>query len=101
MDYLPVARAANYFKESDLADVPDNLLNNCLVECGDKPDFVLLDSAGHLGHLEFDLLLQRLKGPCVIALDDIFHVKHSQSYIQITSDARFKVLAMAREKYGF
>ena len=101
VDYLPASRAANYFAESDLADVPDNLLCNCLKEFGYRPDFVLLDSAGHLGYREFKMLIQRLEGPCIIALDDIFHVKHSQSYDHITKDARFKVLAVVREKYGF
>jgi hypothetical protein len=81
--------------------VPDDLLGGCLREFGGRPDFVLLDSAGHMGHIEFAYLLSQLTGPCHIALDDIRHIKHHRSFRQIQSNPRFELLVSSNEKFGF
>ena len=67
----------------------------------DRPDFVLLDSGGHMGFVEFRYLIDTLRGPCVIALDDVGHVKHFRSFETIRRDERFEVLAQSDEKFGF
>jgi hypothetical protein len=67
-----------------------------------QPDFVLLDSAGHLGHLEFVYTTSKLRGRCFIALDDTNHVKHYQSVLDMKQDPkRFRIVAESKEKFGF
>ena len=101
IDHQEHERAALYFKETEFANVPDDLLGECLRQWEGRPDFVLLDSAGHLGHIEFQHLLSQLATPCVIALDDIHHIKHHRSFRQMQADARFEILVSSREKFGF
>jgi hypothetical protein len=63
-------------------------------------DLVLLDSAGHMGFVEFNYLLTLLRKPCIVALDDIRHVKHWKSYAFIVADPRFEVLEVGDERHG-
>lgn len=65
-----------------------------------KVDFALLDSGGHLGKIEFDYLISKIKQPCGIALDDTRHIKHFESRDMILSDKRFEVICDNEEKYG-
>ncbi len=101
VDHQEAERALLYFKETDFEGVPDDLLGWCLQRFDGKPDFVLLDSAGHMGNIEFNYLIERLQGECCIALDDVFHIKHYKSYRQIESDPRFELIHLSREKFGF
>ncbi|HOK65214.1 MAG TPA: glycosyltransferase [Anaerohalosphaeraceae bacterium] len=101
VDHPEPVRAERYYQETDFPDVPDDLLGQCLEAFDGRPDFVLLDSAGHLGWIEFQYLLERLKGPCILALDDIYHVKHYRSFQQMQNDKRFEILAASKEKFGF
>jgi hypothetical protein len=101
VDHADRERALLYFNETNFADVPDDLLGECLARFDFKPDFVLLDSAGHLGEIEFKYLISRLKGVCYIALDDIFHVKHHKNFVNIQQDSRFVVKISSKEKFGF
>jgi FkbM family methyltransferase len=101
VDHQEQERALLYFKETDFSSVPEDLLGQCLRQVENRPDFVLLDSAGHMGHLEFNYLLDQLKGPCHIALDDIHHIKHHRSFRQMQTDPRFEMLVSSREKFGF
>src|SRR5207248_1789299 len=94
-------RADLYHRETDFPGVQDDMLGRCIKECNGRPDFVLLDSAGHIGYQEFSYLVKLLEGPCVIALDDVYHIKHHKSLQQIQSDPRFNILALSREKFGF
>lgn len=100
VDHRPDVRARWYYKETDFPDVPDDLLGLCLKQFDFRPDFVLLDSAGHIGGIEFDYLVQRLQGVCWIGLDDIQHIKHHRSYERILSDSRFECVATSQEKFG-
>jgi len=102
VDYDETERRQRYFEETDFCDVPEEVLAAVLDRFDGRPDFVLLDSAGHMGYLEFRYLLERLKGACVLALDDIKHVKHYKSFQHILTDPRFTVLARDNDdRFGF
>jgi hypothetical protein len=101
VDHEPEKRVELYFRETDFPHLPDDMLGQALGEFGNKADFVLLDSGGHMGHVEFRYVTSRLRGPCWIALDDIFHVKHHQSFADVQDDPRFEVQTISREKFGF
>jgi hypothetical protein len=101
VDHQPGSRAALYFGETDFPDVPEDLLGVCLKEMDYSPDFVLLDSGGHMGNVEFNYVLPLLKSSCIIALDDINHVKHYRSLQQILADDRFELIERSDEKFGW
>lgn len=101
IDHKEHERAILYYKETDFHGIPEDLLRESLAAFDFKPDFVLLDSGGHMGNIEFNYLLSLLKGPCFIALDDVFHVKHAISFKQIKGDKRFVLLTHGKEKFGF
>ena len=101
VDHEEPDRVRLYMGETDFPGVPDDMLGAALARFDFRPDFVLLDSGGHMGFVEFGYLIDQLKGPCHIALDDIYHVKHYRSFQQIKQDARFRVVAASEEKFGF
>jgi hypothetical protein len=101
VDHEEADRARFYHRETDFPSLPEDLLGKSLATFDYRPDFVLLDSGGHLGHLEFRYVIDKLRGPCVIALDDIHHVKHYQSFRDMRADDRFDVIAASEEKFGF
>ena len=101
VDHREQNRAEFYQRETDFPNVPDNLLYKSLEVFNFKPDFVLLDSAGHMGFVEFKYLLENLKGACYIALDDTNHVKHYKSVQHIQQDPRFEIVISSKEKFGF
>jgi hypothetical protein len=79
----------------------DDVLGKCLRAFDGLPDFVLLDSGGHMGYVEFDYLIGHLRGPCYLILDDVFHVKHHLSFARMVQDRRFDIRCVNREKFGF
>lgn len=101
VDHEPENRVEFYFRETDFPHLPDALLDHVLAEFGGRLDFALLDSGGHMGHLEFEYLVSRLRFPCWLALDDIHHVKHHQSFQRIQTDPRFAIEAVGQEKFGY
>jgi len=101
VDHHEKNRAEFYYKETDFPNVPDNLLYKSLEVFDFKPDFVLLDSAGHMGSIEFDYLIEHLKGECYIALDDVYHIKHHCDFQKMQSDERFEIIVHSNEKFGF
>jgi len=101
VDHKQENRVELYYSETDFPDVPDNLLYKCLKMFDFRPDFVLLDSGGHMGNIEFNCLIEHLQCPCYIALDDIYHIKHHKSFRQIQSDSRFELVTASKEKFGF
>ncbi len=101
VDHQEQQRALLYYRETDFTGVDDDMLGKALQIYGDRPDFVLLDSGGHMGNVEFNYLISRLKGPCYLALDDIYHIKHHKSFCQMQSDPRFELLVTSQEKFGF
>lgn len=101
VDHRETQRAELYYAETNFGEVEDNLLGRVLEVFNYCPDFVLLDSGGHIGTAEFDFLIPKLKAPCFIALDDIYHVKHHRNFLLMQSDARFNILVSSKEKFGF
>lgn len=101
VDHKEERRVELYHGETNFPQVEDDLLYKCLERFDFRPDFVLLDSAGHIGSIEFDYLIENLQGECYIALDDIYHVKHHRSFQRIQSDPRFEVITASKEKFGF
>lgn len=101
VDHEEADRARLYYGETDFGDLPDDMLGTALDEFDDRPDFVLLDSGGHMGFIEFGYLVSKLKGPCHVALDDIYHVKHFRSFEELRRDARFQLVTASEEKFGF
>jgi hypothetical protein len=94
-------RPLAYHHETNFPDLPDDLLGSLLTHFQNRPDFLLLDSAGHLGYIEFQYVKNRMNGPCVLVLDDTRHVKHFQSVADMKSDRRFRILTESEEKFGF
>jgi hypothetical protein len=101
IDHSKDSRVDRYFEETNFDHVPDGMLLTCLEGLNFSPDLVLLDSGGHIGEIEFNTVIPKLKKPCVIALDDVFHVKHYNNLQKIRKDSRFKVLHLSKEKFGF
>jgi GT2 family glycosyltransferase/glycosyltransferase involved in cell wall biosynthesis/Flp pilus assembly protein TadD/predicted O-methyltransferase YrrM len=101
VDHQEQNRVALYHRETDFPDLPDDLLGDCMERVGRHPDLVLLDSAGHMGNVEFNYLIGRLEGECYLVLDDTRHIKHYRSFQQIQQDPRFIVIKSSDEKFGF
>jgi glycosyltransferase involved in cell wall biosynthesis/ADP-heptose:LPS heptosyltransferase len=101
VDHEEKDRVKLYLAETDFPDAAEDLLGQALAGCDHRPDLVLLDSGGHMGFVEFQHLLSKLQGPCLVALDDVFHVKHHRSLQAMQSDRRFDVLKLGHEKFGF
>jgi hypothetical protein len=99
-DHNEAERSLLYYKETNF-DVPDNLLHKALTRFDFAPDFVLLDSAGHMGYVEFQYLTSLVRSPLYIMLDDIYHCKHYKSLQLMKRDPRFKILVESAEKFGF
>lgn len=81
--------------------VEDNLLDKALSMMDYKPDLVVLDSAGHMGMIEFKYLMDRVKSDFYLALDDTLHVKHyhTMEFIKENPD-KFKVIYETSDKFG-
>jgi ADP-heptose:LPS heptosyltransferase/glycosyltransferase involved in cell wall biosynthesis/predicted O-methyltransferase YrrM/sulfatase maturation enzyme AslB (radical SAM superfamily) len=101
VDHQEQQRALLYYKETDFPGAADDLLGKVLESFDFRPDFVLLDSAGHMGNIEFNYLVERLRGECYIALDDIRHIKHHRSFKQMQADPQFSILTISDDKFGF
>lgn len=101
IEYEKHNRVDLYYSETNFDYLPDDLLDDCLSEFDYKPEFVLLDSAGHIGNIEFNYIVGKLKGTCIIALIDIYHIKHYKSYQQINNDPRFEILVTSKKNFGF
>lgn len=101
VDHEEIVRVQRYFQETNFRGIPDDRLGFVLDLFENSPDFVLLDSGGHMGNIEFNYLINRLSAPCYIALDDINHVKHRRSFLQIQRDPRFSLKVASKEKFGF
>lgn len=82
-------------------DVPDDLLGKAMASFSGAPDLLLLDSAGHLGFIEFNYALSLLRSPCLIVLDDTRHIKHYKSLQLMKRDPRFEILKESDERFGF
>lgn len=101
VDHAEADRVRNYLSETDFPGRPDDLLGKALRAWAGKPDFLLLDSAGHMGFVEFQYALTLLKGRCTLMLDDTRHVKHHRSVQFMKNDPRFTIEVESAEKFGY
>ena len=72
---------------------PENLLARLLSQYKARQPFIVLDSAGGIGWLEFQEVLRLQKGlPFVLFLDDVNHVKHYRSLRYVQSSPEFHMI---------
>ena len=65
--------------------VPDKMLLYALEKIDFKPDLVILDSAGHLGYIEYKYLMKYVSNDFYLALDDTNHVKHYNTCLDLVN----------------
>jgi len=106
-DHNAADRAERYIAETSAA-VEDDLLNTVLHEGGDPVDIFLLDSAGHVGQIEFHYLLGLLlkepklvTSPFYVILDDTRHCKHVKTLAFIRANPNWSVLADSPDRFGW
>lgn len=64
----------------------EDLLARLLLECRDAQPLVILDSAGGIGWLEFQIMLCMMENRrYYVLLDDVHHIKHFRSFIYMSS----------------
>jgi len=72
----------------------ENLLARLLEAHGDQRPLVILDSAGGVGLMEFQILIEEMAGkPFFLLLDDTHHVKHFRSLEYIRKSPDFDIIA--------
>lgn len=98
VDYLPSDPVDGYHKETFNDAARDGILSHLLRS--ETFDLILLDSAGHLGYREFELFCKECRFPCIVALDDVDHIKHAKSVADAMKDPRFTLLFRTHEKFG-
>jgi hypothetical protein len=103
VDHVANDRISRYTKEVSIGSgIEDDCLGKAMRSFGFNPDFILLDSAGHLGFLEFQYVCSQLIGPCIIAMDDTNHIKHWLSVETAKQDtSKFSVVECGLEKFGY
>lgn len=101
-DYEDSNRADMYLQESRFPG-DDALLYKTLREFNWRPDFVLLDSAGHLGMLEFKELNELVVPDhgYLLMLDDTNHCKHLRTLQIIRHSPDWEILTESDERFGF
>lgn len=92
--------ADDYLKETDF-DCPYDGLGFAMGLIGNRPDLVILDSAGHLGTIEFHYLMSLVDSSFILILDDTLHRKHFKTMEYIRSDERFTILKESKNKFGY
>lgn len=91
VDHQPSVRKLLYEREVRF-NVKDDLLKSAIDYLGGDPELVILDSAGHMGLIEFKYLMSLLPNhEFWLILDDIGHVKHYES---------FELIKQQPEKYN-
>ena len=97
VDHQENEREKLYLSETDFR-VPDDALEDCLHSMSYMPDLVVLDSAGHMGWIEFEYLMKRVKGPFYLALDDTNHIKHYKTAQYVRE--RYEIVFSTEDKFG-
>jgi hypothetical protein len=88
------------YKEEVNFNCPDELLRTALEMQGGLTELFILDSAGHMGTVEFDYLMGIVRAPFMLALDDTLHIKHRKTVEKIKNDPRFTLTFETAEKFG-
>lgn len=99
-DHNPSERIALY-KHETCFNVKDNIIGDTLKEFNHSIDFVLLDSAGSMGTIEFKYFMTLVNSPFYIMLDDTNHCKHVDTVEIIRKDNKFEILKESTERFGF
>lgn len=97
VDHHPENREQLYLNET-AHNVSDNLLEDCLADFNYKPELVILDSAGHIGEIEYKYLMERVKGEFYLVLDDTNHVKHYKTAQDVNE--KYEVIFKTESKFG-
>jgi len=72
-------------------DVPDDWLGVILRMY--VPDVIFLDSAGHMGFIEFNYVMQYMsKHPFILILDDVSTIKHWKTVEVLKEDSCFEII---------
>ena len=100
VDHPEESRVDTYYSETHAPDLEHDLLGKFIADVNYRPGMLLLDSAGHTGHAEFNYAIEMLEDLCIVALDDTNHIKHAKSAEQIAIDPRFALIGKTDEKYG-
>lgn len=90
----------NYYEKETASFLEDDLLGKIINKMKGQVDFILLDSGGHIGNVEFEYAISLIKSPCGIALDDTRHIKHYRCLDRMKKDKRFRILKDNEEKFG-
>ena len=99
IDHRPEERIQLYYNEP-LTSGEEDLLGELIKD--NKTDLFVLYSAGHMGYIEFQYVLSQLKNNCFFVLDDVFHIKHYESYHYMEQHPEhFEILKVSHEKFGF
>jgi ADP-heptose:LPS heptosyltransferase len=101
VDHMEQCRVNKYCNEINFSNLPYNRIEIALEKMNNKPNVILLDSAGCMGFIEFKYLMSLLKWACYIFLDDTKHVKHYKSLEYIKQCTKFDWLYESNEKFGF
>jgi ADP-heptose:LPS heptosyltransferase len=101
VDHMEEYRVNKYYNEINFNNLPYNRIEIVLEKMNNKPNIILLDSAGCMGFIEFKYLMSLLKWACYIFLDDTKHVKHYKSLEYIKQCPKFDWLYESDEKFGF
>lgn len=89
-----------YLKEVPV-DVEDDGIYRAMALLDNRPDLVLLDSAGHLGFLEFEYVCKLAESSFVLILDDTLHRKHYDTLQFIKANpSDYNILKESKEKFG-
>lgn len=78
--------------------VSDNLLGRFF---GAKVDVYLLDSAGHVGDVEFRYVMRHAMRPFYLIMDDTKHCKHVGSVQLLKSYLSCSVIVESDDRFGF
>ncbi len=74
----------------------ENLLKKLITQHFENELFIVLDSAGGVGFLEFQTTMNLLKNkPFYLLLDDTHHLKHFRSLAHIQADLHFEILGLS------
>lgn len=82
-----------WFFHQNFSKVNEGLLEIYLQKFKTKNPLIILDSAGGIGYLEF-LILQEIMQDYsyLLLLDDIHHIKHFRSHLDIKNNDRFSII---------
>lgn len=100
VDYHEHERERIYTSEVGF-NVKDDAIGEILQDWNGQCDFALLDSAGFMGLEEFLYLVDNLESDCIIALDDVNHIKHFQTLQLIKRVHNCRIIAQGEEKFGW